>query len=537
MEGRELTDRYRLEKILKSTPATTVMAAVEAASGRPVVIKLVHPRSAAGLDVARSRFAHWAATVRALSQPAFPAILEAGFDVEGSAFLVVERLSGRSFETAPPSPGRAAALLAGIGEALAPLAKRGLAHGNLAADNLWLAPTPQGGEEVKLLGLGTAPFRGDEFGEAAIAGDSAALAALRERFAPPAAVAAEAAAAAAVEAAAAENAPQDGEAEEEVLSPVDEEILHAPPEPPAVPVAPAAAAPAPPPVEPETAPGLPRALWGGLAAAAVVVLVGLAFLLLGRGEPPPARAAAVPAPAVPAPRGPGPDDLVLAGDGAHVREWAAAHFEARAEEGARAGDYAAALAALGTVESGWPARPGLAARLAALRDHRDAEPAQQAFLETLPGFERRRKPDEGLAELARVEPTPHLAPAFAEARRRLEEQLAALDREPPVVELREGYLLQYARGTVAELSFRARDDYGVERVRIFARPPGGSFRELRAERDSFGYTVTIGPDFHGNGTVGVYVVATDLSGHEGRLGSRERPLELRRNEGFERMVH
>ncbi|HEX9668614.1 MAG TPA: hypothetical protein VGC93_03940, partial [Thermoanaerobaculia bacterium] len=408
MEGRELTDRYRLEKILKSTPATTVMAAVEAASGRPVVIKLVHPRSAAGLDVARSRFAHWAATVRALSHPAFPAILEAGFDAEGSAFLVVERLSGRGFETTPPSPSRAAALLAGVGEALALLAKRGLAHGNLAADNLWLAPAPQGGEEVKLLGLGTAPFRGDEFGEAAIAGDAAALAALRERFAPADAVAAETAA---EEAAVAESARLDEEPEEEVLSPVDEDLLHAPPEPPPAPVEPAVAAP-PLPVEPEPPPGLPRALWGGLAAAAVIVLGVLAFLLLGRGETAPARAAAVPAPAAPAPRDPRPDDLVLAGDGAHVREWAAAHFEARAEEEGRAGDYAAALAALGTVESGWPARPGLAARLAAVRDQRAAEPVQQAFLETLPGFERRGKPDEGLAELARVEPTPHLAPAF-----------------------------------------------------------------------------------------------------------------------------
>ena len=277
MEGRELTDRYRLEKILKSTPATTVMAAVEAASGRPVVIKLVHPRSAAGLDVARSRFAHWAATVRALSQPAFPAILEAGFDAEGSAFLVVERLPGRSFETAPPSPGRAAALLAGIGEALAPLAKRGLAHGNLAADNLWLAPAPQGGEEVKLLGLGTAPFRGDEFGEAAIAGDAAALADLRERFAPAEAEWRRKRRPRAEAAAAAESAAIDSEPEEEVLSPVDEDVLHAPPEPPPVPIPPAAAAPAPPPVEPGTAPGLPRALWGGLAAAAVIVLgrVGL----------------------------------------------------------------------------------------------------------------------------------------------------------------------------------------------------------------------------------------------------------------------
>src|SRR5688500_19181715 len=60
----------------------------------------------------------------------------------------------------------------------------------------------------------------------------------------------------------------DSEPEEEVLSPVDENALHAPPEPPPAPIPPAAAVPAAPPVQPETAPGLPRALWGGLAAAA-----------------------------------------------------------------------------------------------------------------------------------------------------------------------------------------------------------------------------------------------------------------------------
>ncbi|MGH9360739.1 MAG: hypothetical protein ACRD2T_02395, partial [Thermoanaerobaculia bacterium] len=150
MEGRELTDRYRLEKILASSPATTVMAAVEAASGRPLVVKLIHPRSPAGLDVARSRFAHWAATARALALPALPGILESGFTPEGSAFLVIERLAGRGFAGAGLSPSRAAAHLAAVEEALALLARRGLAHGNLAAENLWLAPPPGGGEQVKL---------------------------------------------------------------------------------------------------------------------------------------------------------------------------------------------------------------------------------------------------------------------------------------------------------------------------------------------------------------------------------------------------
>ncbi|HEX5758119.1 MAG TPA: hypothetical protein VF121_02900, partial [Thermoanaerobaculia bacterium] len=281
---------------------------------------------------------------------------------------------------------------------------------------------------------------------------------------------------------------------------------------------------------------------GVAVAAALGLALGVLFLFFlffkfgGDDEPPPVR----PAAAAPAPRPvrePRLADLLLRGHDAHVREWAAAWIEEHAEELARAGDYGTALGALGIIASGWPERTGLAGRLARLRAHRDAEPVQRALLEeTIPNFERRRKPADGLAALARVEPTPHLAPAFAAARRRLEQQLAALDREPPVVELREGHSLEYARGTVAELSFRARDDYEVAGVRIFARPAGGSFRELPHTRSAFAYTVEIAPDLHGNGTVELYVVATDLSGHEGRLGSRERPLRLSRSEGFERMI-
>jgi hypothetical protein len=61
-------------------------------------------------------------------------------------------------------------------------------------------------------------------------------------------------------------------------------------------------------------------------------------------------------------------------------------------------------------------------------------------------------------------------------------------------------------------------------------------REIRYRHGQFGYTVEVGPDFHGNGTVELYVVATDVSGHEGFLGTPARPLLVERLQGFERMV-
>ena len=103
--------------------------------------------------------------------------------------------------------------------------------------------------------------------------------------------------------------------------------------------------------------------------------------------------------------------------------------------------------------------------------------------------------------------------------------------------LRDGFLLEYARGTVVELSFRASDDYQVKDVKLMARPEGGKFRDLPLVKTRTGYyTVEIQPAFHQNGTVDFYVTATDLSGHETDLGSRDKPLQLKRKQGFERLI-
>ncbi|HEX6898951.1 MAG TPA: protein kinase [Thermoanaerobaculia bacterium] len=220
-----------------------------------------------------------------------------------------------------------------------------------------------------------------------------------------------------------------------------------------------------------------------------------------------------------------------------LRGKAASALEAQAEALTREASYDKALTVIEPIGRTWPDRPGHEERVAKYQKYKEDEKAQEAILATLPTAERRKTPEEGLQMLEGVEPTPHLAPRFAEARARLEELLARLDKEPPKVVLRDGYLLEYARGTVAELSFRATDDHKVKDVKILARPEGGKWKELPAEKSrSFYFTVEIGPDFHKNGTVEVYAVATDLSGHEGMLGSRDQPLVVKRKQGFERLI-
>lgn len=220
-----------------------------------------------------------------------------------------------------------------------------------------------------------------------------------------------------------------------------------------------------------------------------------------------------------------------------LRSKAAAALEAEADGLVKEAKYDQALARLEPVERTWPDRPGLKDRVAKYRTYQQNENRQEALLAALPGIERHKKPADGLDALSGVEPTPHLAPRFAEARQRLQDQLAQLDREPPQVVLRDGFLLEYSRGTVVELSFRATDDYQVKSVKLLARPQGGKMRELPLQKARTGYyTVEIPPSFHQNETVDFYVVATDTSGHEGYLGSRDKPLQLKRKQGFERLI-
>lgn len=228
------------------------------------------------------------------------------------------------------------------------------------------------------------------------------------------------------------------------------------------------------------------------------------------------------------PKASDPDDL---------RGKAAAEIEAEAEKLLRDGRYSEALARMEPVQRTWFERPGLRERLALYQKYEQDEALQERILAALPNIERHKKPWDGLQMMSGITPTPHLATRLQEARARLEDLLARLDKEAPKLVLRDGFLLDYARGTVANLSFRASDDYEVREVKLMARPEGGKYHDMPLEKTRTGYyTVEIPVSFHQNGTVDFYVLASDLSGHETYIGSRDQPMQLKRQQGFQRIV-
>lgn len=219
-----------------------------------------------------------------------------------------------------------------------------------------------------------------------------------------------------------------------------------------------------------------------------------------------------------------------------LRDKAAAALEGEAAALSREARYDEARAKLELIRSAWPERPGLGAGITALDTYKKNEAEQTKMLAGMNAYERRRKPHEGLEALAAIEPTPHLAPQFKTARQRLEDQLSRLDQKPPQVVLRDGYYLEFQRGAVVELSFRATDDYMVKGVRMMARTKGGSFREVKLAKSTFGYTAQLTPAFHRNAEVQFYVTATDLSGHEGYYGTPSEPILVKPQRGFERIL-
>ncbi len=220
-------------------------------------------------------------------------------------------------------------------------------------------------------------------------------------------------------------------------------------------------------------------------------------------------------------------------DTSGLRDRAAQAIEAEADELVLAARYDDALARIAPLTSAWPERSGLEEKVKGYRRQKADEERVAGLLVAAANTEKRKKPDEGLGLLRGVEPTPHLKAQFDQTVGRLEALLARVDARPPTVELRPGFLLEYDRGTFVNLSFRVKDDYKVQDVKVFGRPGGGKARELAVEKErNAAYNVVIAPGFHQNETVEVYVVATDVSGHEGFLGSRDKPLRITRRKGF-----
>ena len=178
-EPREVTESFRIERVLKSSRSGIVFRAHDPATGESVAIKLLPPPPAAAAAASQARFVALAELLTLLQPPGFPALRDFGFTPDGGAFLVMDLVEGTRLDrVADLTPARSVALMLSVVDSLATLAGKGLHHGNICADNVLVGP----GDSVWVVGLGTAAYRPMGTLASAILDETAARFAAPETF-------------------------------------------------------------------------------------------------------------------------------------------------------------------------------------------------------------------------------------------------------------------------------------------------------------------------------------------------------------------
>jgi hypothetical protein len=160
------------------------------------------------------------------------------------------------------------------------------------------------------------------------------------------------------------------------------------------------------------------------------------------------------------------------------------------------------------------------------------------LLRTVGWYETLNQPLEGLRLLGEARPNPRYAQRLQETRRRLETQFVQLDQRPPGLVLGVAGVPLYEKGKAGTVHLQIADDFGVKTAEGWARSPGGPFVRVAIHHlFGVGYSLDVPPEVHRNQTeVEFYVVASDLSGHSGQLGSPEHPLKMMRKSWLERLL-
>jgi serine/threonine protein kinase len=165
MIGREIAGRYRMLAKLGEGGMGTVFRAEQISLKRTVAVKLLRP-DVLGNQLVLRRFNAEAEVVARLSHPNTVNIYDFGQDTDGTLFIAMEYIEGRSLRSvihqeAPLSPRRALAIAHQVAASLADAHARAIIHRDLKPDNVMLQDRGKDHDIARVLDFGIAKLRDD----------------------------------------------------------------------------------------------------------------------------------------------------------------------------------------------------------------------------------------------------------------------------------------------------------------------------------------------------------------------------------------
>ncbi|HEX5060474.1 MAG TPA: protein kinase [Kofleriaceae bacterium] len=163
--GREIAGRYRIVKKLGEGGMGAVYRGEQLSLKRAVAVKVLKPELGANQMILR-RFNAEAEAVAKLSHPNTVNIYDFGQDSDGSLFIAMEFIEGRSLREAiqkegPFSPTRSIAIALQVAASLSDAHAHSIVHRDLKPDNVMLQDRGRNKDVVRVLDFGIAKLRDD----------------------------------------------------------------------------------------------------------------------------------------------------------------------------------------------------------------------------------------------------------------------------------------------------------------------------------------------------------------------------------------
>lgn len=160
--GATIANKYRIQRLLGHGGMGSVYKAENMAIGRTVAVKVLH-RHLADDGITVSRFHNEARAAASVGHDHVVDVLDMGIEANGTSFLVMEYVRGKSLEKVlrrdgPLEPRRAAIIAGQVLAGLGALHARGVVHRDLKPENVLLTVKHGQKDYVKVFDFGVAAF-------------------------------------------------------------------------------------------------------------------------------------------------------------------------------------------------------------------------------------------------------------------------------------------------------------------------------------------------------------------------------------------